>query len=176
MSESYCRYLQISFGFCFTQETSTDNTQIYFDSSNTEDSLQRLITYFWATTSIEGSNLWKPSVCCWPTKSNTQRISFCCGAITSAPPLIEYTVFMMSASGASTSNCGKPLPIASIVCRSPPLSMKRFSVVTEVSVRICRAWNRSGVSWDLRMCLILVSLNFILWSIWGSKNCLYRKY
>lgn len=122
-----------------------DNTPIYFGSSNTEDSLQRLITYFWATTSIEGSNLWKLSAFCWRTKSNTQRISFCCEAITSAPPLIEYTVFMMSASDASISNCGKPLPIASIVCQSRQLSTKRFSAVTAVSVPIYKEWNRSDV-------------------------------
>ena len=44
----------------------------------------------------QASSRWRPSACCWPTRSSTRRISFCCAATTSAPASTESTASTMS--------------------------------------------------------------------------------
>lgn len=45
----------------------------------------------WATTWTAANNRSSPSACYWPTRSSIQRISSCCAAITSVPPLTAST-------------------------------------------------------------------------------------
>lgn len=51
---------------------------------------QSRTTSFWAITSTEESNRWRPSACCLPTRSNTRRTFSCSEETTSAPASTEY--------------------------------------------------------------------------------------
>merc|ERR1712107_286951 len=72
----------------------------------------------WETMWTEESRAWRPSACSWPTRSNTPRTSSCCAATTSVPRSTGYTDSTMSASGGTTSSCGKPSRTASTVSQS----------------------------------------------------------
>ena len=60
--------------------------------------LQRRTTFSWVTTWTEVNSPWKPSACCWPTRSNTQRTFSCSGATTSVLPSTVSTDSTMSVS------------------------------------------------------------------------------
>lgn len=83
---------------CLLQVTSMGNIMTYWGCLSMGASLLRATTYFWETMWTEGSSLWRPSVCFWPTKSNTRRTSSCWGETMSAPPSTEYMDSMMSVS------------------------------------------------------------------------------
>ena len=56
------------------------------------------------------------------------------------------------------SSCGRHSPTVSTVSPSPRLLTRRSSVVTGDWVQTCRAWSRSGGSWDLQTSLTQVRL------------------
>merc|ERR1711971_1010489 len=60
-----------------------------------------------------GGDQHRRSACFWLTRSNTLRTSSCCVATTSVPPSTGYMDSMTSASGGTTSSCGKLSPTAS---------------------------------------------------------------
>lgn len=80
------------------QVTSMGNTMICWGFLSMEASPQRATTCFWETTWTGGSSLWKPSVSCWPTKSNTLRTSSCWGETMSVLQSTEYMASTMSVS------------------------------------------------------------------------------
>merc|ERR1712018_694859 len=59
---------------------------------------------------------------------------------------------MMSASGGTTSSCGKPSPTASTVSQSQLLWTRRSSAAMAGSHQTCRAWSRSDESCGQQMC------------------------
>uniref|UniRef100_A0A8D8AK91 (northern house mosquito) hypothetical protein n=1 Tax=Culex pipiens TaxID=7175 RepID=A0A8D8AK91_CULPI len=91
---------------------------------------QSRTTSFWAITSTEESNRWRPSACCLPTRSNTRRTFSCSEETTSAPASTEYMGSTMSASGATTSRCGRRSPIASTAYRWRRSWTRRSSAAT----------------------------------------------
>ena len=93
------------------------------------------------------NRVWRPSVCCWLTRSSILRTSSCCEETTSVLPSTESTDFMMNVSFTSEptdillthdiqakegtiSSCGRHSPTVSTVSPSPRLLTRRSSVVT----------------------------------------------
>lgn len=125
-----------------------DSTMTCCVCLNMEVFHQSQTTFSWVTMLIEGSNPLKPSVCCWPTRSSTQKTSFFWEATMNAPLLTASTASTTSANGAITSSYGRHLQIVSTAYPWRPLLTKKFSVATAVSAPISRAWNRFAESWD----------------------------
>merc|ERR1712156_318791 len=78
--------------------------------------------------------------------------SSCCAATTSVPRSTGYTDSTMSASGGTTSSCGKPSPTASTVSQSQLLWTRRSSAAMAGSHQTCRAWSRSDESCGQQTC------------------------
>lgn len=116
-----------------------------------EDSHQSRTTSSWVTMLIEGSNPLKPSVCCWPTRSSTQKTSSFWEAITNAPLSTASMDSTTSANGAIISSYGRLLPIVSTAYPWPQSLTRKSFAATVVSVPISRAWNKFAGSWDRQM-------------------------
>lgn len=121
------------------------------------------------TLAFQESSRWRRSAFCLPTRSSIPRTSSCSEATTSARPstvstvsvlkctlLISWSIFTSSynaalkvsttsASGATTSSCGRPSRTASTACRWRPSSMRRSSAATAASRPTCSPWSRSVV-------------------------------
>ena len=82
----------------FLQVISMGNITTYWGYLSMGVSLRRAITFSWETMWTEESSPWRQSVCCWLTKSNTQKTSFCWGETTSVLPSTEFMDSMMSVS------------------------------------------------------------------------------
>ena len=80
------------------QVTSTVSTQICWGYSSMVASLRRRTIFSWGIMWIEGSSRWRPSACCSPTRSNTQKTSSCSGGTMSVPPSTASMASMMSVS------------------------------------------------------------------------------
>ena len=52
----------------------------------------------WGTMLIVANSPWRPSACCWRTRSNTQRTSSSCEGTTNVPASTEYMGSMMNVS------------------------------------------------------------------------------
>ena len=80
------------------QEIFMASIQTCYVYLNMAASPQNQTIYFLVTTLTEANSHWKQFVYCWPTRSSTQRTSFCCVAIMNVPVLTEFMVSMMSVS------------------------------------------------------------------------------
>jgi len=112
--------------------------------------------YFLEITSTEVNRVLRLFACCWLTKSNTLRISFCWEETTSAPQSTESMDFTTNVRGDITSNCGKPSQIASTAFQLLLSLTKKSCVCMVDSLQNSAALTKSKESWDLQMYLTLV--------------------
>ncbi|KAF8566196.1 hypothetical protein P879_08334 [Paragonimus westermani] len=80
---------------------STDNSVISSVCLNWEVSRRLQTTYSLVIMSIGGNRVWKPSVCCWPTKSIIRKHFFFFVAIMNVLLSTASTDSMMSANDGS---------------------------------------------------------------------------
>ena len=108
------------------------NITIFFVSSNTVDSHQRLTISSLVTMSIEVNSPSKPYAYFSHTRSSILRTFLFSVETMNVPQSTVYMGFTMSARGDTILSCGRHSPTASIACQLQLLSMRKSSRCMEV--------------------------------------------
>lgn len=128
-----------------------DSTMTSLDSSNTEVSHLKQITFSSETMLIEESNHLKLFVSYLPTRSNTLRTSSYLEEIMSVPQSTESMDSMMNVREGTTSNFGRLSLTVLTAYQLQPLLTKRSYVCMVVYHLNFQVWSRSEGLWDLLM-------------------------